>query len=406
MCVMKIAIVTTGDEIMSGNVVDTNSAWLADKCWMLGHEVVWHGGVPDREDAIGEMCKLAAEYAEIVFVSGGLGATLDDITVESAAKAFGKKLILHEDIWNGIQAFFKKVGRECTDNNKRQSYIPEGGKPLTNRVGTAPGVQVKLGPAIFFFLPGVPRELYQIFNDSIFPWLKEKAGEHIYSQKFLRCFGIPEASFDERLKGLELGDVRMSFRASYPEVKIKLVIGKTEEELKKTEMLIRKRLGDHIFGENDDTLEAVVGKLLQKKKMTLAVAESCTGGRIANLLTDVPGASQWFERGIISYSNVSKTDMLGVKEETIKEHGAVSEECAKEMAEGVRKVSGASLGLSVTGVAGPSGGTKENPLGTVHIALASESRTRHISYYHPRERDLFKALTSYEALDLVRRYLL
>lgn len=420
---MKIAIVTTGDEIMSGNVVDTNSAWLADKCWMLGHEVVWHGGVGDRADAIGDACLLAGERAEAVFVTGGLGATLDDITVESAAKAFGKKMVLHEDIWRGIQDFFKRVGRECTENNKRQAFLPEGGKPLTNTVGTAPGVQVKFGKAVFFFLPGVPKELFQIFNDSILPWLAERSGENVYEQRFLKCFGIPEASFDERLKGLELGDVRLSFRVTFPEVKIKLVsrgnvaegfsLPKSNGTLKgsatnilNVEQHIRERIGEYIFGTDDETMAEVVGKLLLKNKKRLAVAESCTGGLIAHMLTNIPGASNWFERGVVSYSNESKVQLLGVKEATLEQHGAVSEACAREMAEGVRKISGAELGLAVTGIAGPTGGTKEKPVGTVHIALASSKGTGHVERRFSRDRESFKLIAVYEALDLVRRKLM
>lgn len=403
---MKIAIVTTGDEIMSGNVVDTNSSWIADKCWMFGHKVVWHGGVGDFADAIGDACRLASERAEVVFVTGGLGATLDDITVESAAKAFNKKMVLHEDIWKDIQEFFKKNGRECTENNKRQAYIPEGGKPLTNKVGTAPGVQVKLGSAIFFFLPGVPRELFQIFNDSISPWLKERSTEQNYSQKFLKCFGIPEASFDERLKGIELGDVRMSFRVTFPEVKIKLVQRKGDvSQIKSVEKKIREKIGDYIFGVDDETIASVVGGLLKKKGCKIATAESCTGGMIANMLTNIPGASDWFDRGVVSYSNESKIEILKVKKETIQKFGAVSEECAKEMAEGAKRISGASFGLAVTGIAGPTGGSKNKPIGTVHIALASDRGTRHVHYCHPRDREIFKVLVAYEALEMLRREL-
>ena len=402
---MKIAIVTTGDEIMSGNVVDTNSAWIADKCWMMGHEVVWHGGVGDYAGAIGEACKSAAKMADVVFVTGGLGATLDDITLESAAKAFGKKMVLHDDIWRGIQDFFKKVGRECAKNNKRQAYLPEGGRALANNVGTAPGVQVKLGCAIFFFLPGVPKEMYQIFNDSILPWLGGRSQGQIYSQKFLRCFGMPEASLDEKLKGLNFGSVRVSFRVTFPETKIKLVSHEGEKSLLEAERKIRKKLGDYIFGVDEETLAVVVSNLLKNKGFSIAVAESCTGGLISHLLTNVPGASQWFERGIVCYSNKSKVDILKVRETTIKKFGAVSEESAREMADGVRRRACADFGLAVTGIAGPSGGTSSKPVGIVHIALASAKKTRQVSYCHPREREAFKLLVAYEALDLVRRHI-
>jgi len=391
---------------MSGNVVDTNSAWIADKCWMFGHKVVWHGGVGDYLEEIGDACRLAASRADVVFVTGGLGATLDDITLEAAAKAFKKQMVFHEDIWRDIQTFFRKFGRECSGNNKRQAYIPEGGKPLTNRVGTAPGVQVKLGHAIFFFLPGVPRELYQIFRDSIMPWLKGRA-EAAYEQKFLRCFGLPEASYDEKLKGLDLGPVRMSFRVTFPEVKIKLVArGKTAlQDIKRAEEKIRKKIGRYIFGADDETLEMAVAELLKSSGLKLALAESCTGGHISNLLTNVPGASEWFRGGVVSYSNDLKTGIVGVRPATLKKHGAVSKACAEEMAKGIRKVALADIGLAVTGIAGPTGGTKEKPVGTVHIALATKGKTGHITFSQERGRIAFKQFVAYEALSLLRRHL-
>lgn len=403
---MKVAIVTTGDEIMSGNVVDTNSAWIADKCWMLGHKVVWHVGVPDEGKTIGEACKIASKKAEIVFVTGGLGATADDITVESAVMAFKKRMILHEDIWNDIQLFFKRLGRECTPNNKRQAYLPEGAKPLQNRVGSAPGVMVRFGKATFFFLPGVPKELYHIFDSSIQPWLEKKSAK--YHQKFLRCFGIPEASFDERLKDVKLGSVRLSFRVTFPEVKIKLVArGKNvAREIIKAEKEIKNRIGDYIFAEDETTMEAKVGVLLTKKNLKLSIAESCTGGLISNMITNVSGSSNYFERGVVSYSNKSKIEILGVDEEIIKKYGAVSKECAVKMAEGVRLISGSDIGLAVTGIAGPTGGTLEKPVGTVHIAISTKDGIHHKDFCQQRERTAFKMVVAYQALDMVRRYLI
>ncbi len=409
---MKIAIITTGDEIMSGNIVDSNCTWIADRCWRLNHKVVWNISIGDDEDAIVDACLLAAERADVVFVTGGLGATVDDITLAASTKAFGSKMIFNEDVWSGIEGYFKKTGRECTENNKRQAYLPEGGVPLQNRVGTAPGVQVKFENTTFFFLPGVPKEMYQIFEDSILPWLKKNSkGE--YHQKFLKCFGMPEASLDERIKDIELGDVRLSFRVTFPEIKIKLVdrlsfiVDRKDatKQLDEVEKKIRERIGGYIFGTDDDTMESVVGDLLKKKKMRLAVAESCTGGYIANMLTNVPGASEWFERGIVSYSNESKIQTLGVNEATIKKHGAVSEACAKEMAAGLLKKSGADIAVAVTGIAGPSGGTKEKPVGTVYIALATPEKIEHSSHVQPRSREWFKKWVAYQALDMVRRRL-
>ncbi len=408
---MKIAIITTGDEVMSGNVVDTDAAYLSDKCWMKGHEVVWRFSVCDRLEDIADACKLAAGKADVVFVTGGLGATADDITLEAAAQAFDKKMVYHDDIWREICAFFKKIDRECTQNNKRQAYLPEGGKALKNTVGTAPGVQVKLGGAIFFFLPGVPKELYQIYGDSIDVWLEKNSTKGIYRERFLKCFGIPEASLDERLKGVDLAGCRLSFRVTFPEIKLKLVVraaskAKADAAILKAEKNIRTRVDEFIFGSGEETIESVVGKLLAKKKLKLATAESCTGGLIASKLTDVSGASGYFERGFVTYSNESKIAELGVSEAVIKKHGAVSRECAVAMAEGARKVSGADAALSVTGIAGPTGGTKEKPVGTVHMAVATKNGTAHAVYCHPRDRASFKILVAFEVLDLLRRELL
>lgn len=408
---MNIAVVTTGDEVLSGNIVDSNSAWISDKCWLLGHKVTWHMSVGDDLDAIGDALKLAEERAEVVFVTGGLGATADDITLEAAAKSFDKKMVFHEDIWNEIVGFFKRVGRECTDNNKKQAYLPEGGKALTNTVGTAPGVQVKLGRAIFFFLAGVPKEMKQVFNDSIQPWLKERASGTVYGQKFLECFGLPEASFDQRIKDVDLSEIRLSYRVAFPITRLKLVArGKSEAEVSKilsgAEAKIRAVIGHHIYGADGEKLESVVGSLLRGNSATLAVAESCTGGMIADRITDISGASQYFERGLVTYSNRSKQELLGVREETLKTYGAVSKETAIEMAEGARKVTGATFGLSVTGIAGPLGGTKEKPVGTVHIALATPTGTIHNEFHYSRDRAWFKLLVTATALDTLRRYLL
>lgn len=408
---MNIAVVTTGDEVLSGNIVDSNSAWISDKCWLLGHKVSWHLSVGDDLDAIGDALKLAEERAEVVFVTGGLGATADDITLEAAAKAFDKKMVLNEDVWAGIEAFFKRVGRECTENNKKQAHIPEGGKALANTVGTAPGVQIKLGKAIFFFLAGVPKEMMQVFNDSIFPWLKERSSGTAYGQKFLECFGIPEASFDQRIKDIDLSEIRLSYRVAFPTTRLKLVArGKSEAEVKKilsgAEAKIKGVLGHYIYGADGEKLESVVGSLLRGSSSTLAVAESCTGGMIANRITDISGASQYFERGLVTYSNRSKQELLGVREETLKTHGAVSKETAIEMAEGVRKVTGATFGLAVTGIAGPLGGTPEKPVGTVHIALATPSGTIHNEYHYHRDREWFKSLVTATAIDTLRKHLL
>lgn len=409
---MRIAVLTTGDEIMAGNIVDSNAAWISDKCWLLGHKVVLHMGVGDDAVAIGEAVKECGAKADAVIVSGGLGATVDDITLESAARGLGLEMVLHDDVWNGIKDFFKQVNRVCSENNKRQAYLPKGATALVNRVGTAPGIQLKHNGVEYFFVPGVPKEMKQIFEDSIFPWLEKHIDvpSHCYFQKFLRCFGLPEATFDQMIKGVEHEGVALSFRVSFPDVKIKLVArSKNEKESKrsveKASADIRKILGDFVYGEDDETLEVVVGNLLKNNKYSLATAESCTGGLISDLITNVPGASHYYKRGFITYSNEAKIADLGVPKDVIDKHGAVSEETAVAMAEGARHKSGADVALAVTGIAGPSGGTKEKPVGTVHIAVAGPKGTVERHYVYPRDRISFKEIVAAQALDVLRRYL-
>lgn len=404
---MKLEIITTGDEVMQGIIVDTNSAWIAARCAMLGHEIVRHTSVGDDFDAIAGAVTSAAESADAVIVSGGLGPTADDITVEAAARAFDRKLIRNEEVLSEIREFFERLGRPMSSSNEKQALIPEGATVLSNRVGTAPGIMAELGNAVFFFLPGVPKELYQIFDDSIMPWLKDRA-HGTYAEKVLRCFGIPEALIDEKLRGADLSGCRLSFRVSFPEVLLKIISraennGNAQISINKAADSIRKRLGNVVYAEGETTLAAAVGNLLKTRGLTVSVAESCTGGLIASMITDVAGASDWFERGVVAYSNQSKIEILGVAEKTIKEHGAVSKECAKAMAEGIRKISKASIGVAVTGIAGPGGATPEKPIGTVHIAMATSDGTQVESHCFARDRLWFKQLVAMTALDMIRK---
>lgn len=407
---MKIAIVTTGDEIMAGNIVDSNAVWISDRCWMLGHKVVLHIGVGDDRRDIGEALMSAGKKAGCVIVSGGLGATVDDITLEAASEAFGLRMVFHEDVWKGIEAFFKKVNRACSENNQRQAYLPEGAKVLPNRVGTAPGVHLAHKGRDYFFVPGVPKEMMQIFEDSIWPWLKENSEAPGYHQRFLRLFGLPEATFDQMIKGLSFEGINLSFRVSFPEVRIKLVArSKKGAEAKRlvddAAGKIREALGDYIFGEDEETLEGVVGKLLKSKGYRLAIAESCTGGLIADMITDVPGSSGYFERGYVTYSNRAKVEDLGVPADVIEKHGAVSPEIVCAMAEGAKNKGGADYAVAVTGIAGPAGGTRDKPVGTVHIAVAGPEGVVQQHYLYPRDREGFKKIVAATALDMLRRCL-
>lgn len=414
---MKIILLMTGDELLSGNIVDTNAAWLAEQCWMLGHQVIRKITVGDDADAIADACQGAAADADVVIVSGGLGATTDDITVESAAKAFGADLVLDVAAWQGIQAFFKMRGRECTENNKRQAMLPVGAASLNNPVGTAPGVQWVVGKSTFFFLPGVPRELKQIFSGHVYPWLQKQSVD-AYVEQRLHCVGMPEATIGQQLQMMDLGNIRLSYRAHFPEVMLKIV-GRgpaARQDVTLAVARIREALGSVVYGEGEETLAQVVGRLLTKRKETLAVAESCTGGYISNQITDVPGASVYFDRGAVTYSNQSKIGWLGNQTHSgvegattlahiIDTHGAVSRECAEAMAAGIRRVAGSTYGLSVTGIAGPSGGTPTKPVGTVFVGFAHPGGVSASEHCFSLGREVFKAAVGVTALNLLRHHL-
>jgi nicotinamide-nucleotide amidase len=407
---MKIEIITTGDEILQGIIVDTNTAWIAERCWMLGHEVIHHTAVGDNEEAIGNAMKTAVGRADCVIVSGGLGPTVDDITVEAASKAFQIKLNLDETVLTEITKFFERVGRPMAKSNEKQAMIPEGGRALPNHVGTAPGIQVKLGNAECFFLPGVPRELYQIFDESITPWLHQRS-QGACESHILRCFGLPEATIDEQLKGVDFSSVRLSFRVKYPEILLKLIArcentAEAREHIDAAVHVIRERLGDVVYGEGETGMPEVVGKMLRDRQMTLAVAESCTGGLIASMFTDIAGSSEYFERGIVSYSNLSKQEMLGVSPEILRANGAVSRETALAMAEGVRRISKTSIGISTTGIAGPAGGSPEKPIGTVHMAYVASDKTEAFEYHFSGDRERLKQIFSMTAINMVRKCLI
>ena len=407
---MKIEIITTGDEVMQGIIVDSNSAWISERCWTLGHDVVRHASVGDDVEAIGTALKDASGRADAVMVTGGLGPTADDLTIEAVSKAFKVKLIKDEAVLQGVRHFFEMVGRPMSSSNEKQALIPEGSEILQNKVGTAPGIKVNLNGCCFFFMPGVPKELYQIFNDSVMPWLSSES-DCVIRERVLRCFGEPEASIDEKLRDLDLNGARLSFRVKFPEILLKLVarsktLDGADEILNIATGRVRERLGDIIYGEGDASLPEVTGRMLRDNNMKLAVAESCTGGLIANMLTDIPGSSEYFTRGYVTYSNRSKVELLGVGEETLRAYGAVSAETAMAMAKRARTGGNASIGVGVTGIAGPGGGTPEKPVGTVYIGISTEKVTRAFEYSFNRDRIWFKNIVAAMAISLVRRALL
>ncbi|MFH1874877.1 MAG: competence/damage-inducible protein A [Pseudomonadota bacterium] len=401
---MKIYVVTTGDEILQGIIIDSNSAWISEKCALLGHEVAGHISVGDNLQEIGRALRYAASQADCIIVSGGLGPTSDDLTLEAAAQEFHVKLKLHQPTYEKINNFFEKIGRPIAQTNRKQALIPEHGKPLYNDVGTAPGIQVNWDEKEFFFLPGVPIELYQIFEDSVFPWLKQKAKTQ-QAIKILRCFGLPEATIAEKIEKIDLFESRLSFRVKFPEILLKL-IANNQQAVEKAANSIKEQLGNVVYAEGNDELASVVGRLLVEKSINLAVAESCTGGLLSSLLTDVAGSSKYFERGVVTYSNTSKQEILKVPSQTIADFGAVSKETALAMAQAMLNLSNTDLAISVTGIAGPSGGTEQKPVGLIFMAYATKLEAQVFEHKFQGNRERIKLMTAMTAIDMVRKYLL
>ena len=407
-------IITIGDEILSGIIADTNSAMIARKLQATGILVNQMVSVGDDPDAIEQLMIDVAARARLAIVTGGLGPTEDDRTVQAVSDAFGLPVVIHQPSLEKIKARFKALGVEYTENNARQARIPEGSIVVENPVGLAAGFTVEREGCILFFLPGVPRELERMLDESVVPMVREKfAPGTVILSRFLKIFGLGESRIDLLVKGAldGLNGIVLASLPRFPENKLRITASSGDPDsaarlLAEAEKRLRERVGGWIYGVDDQEMESVVEDLLREKGQTLAVAESCTGGLISHRLTNVPGSSEVFDRGIVSYSNQAKQTALGIPGSIIDGPGPVSEQTAKAMAHNVREQAGTTLGLSVTGVAGPGGGTESTPVGTVFIGLSSRESDWCKRYFLRRGRDDIKALASTTALDCVRRFLL
>ncbi|MDO8722260.1 MAG: competence/damage-inducible protein A [Syntrophales bacterium] len=411
---MKVGIMTIGNELTSGKTQDTNSSLIARELQFQGWQVSLMMSVGDDVNAIGRGLNYMMAVSDALIVTGGLGPTSDDITTAAIARNFGLNLYTDEDVLGHIQALFEKHRLKWTTNNTKQAVFPEGAETICNPIGTAWGFSLKRNGRVLAVIPGVPAEVKRMLPEGVIPLLRREFTEetqHI-GTRIIKLFGIAEAGVDQALADVDLAGmgVDIGFYPTFPENHVVLIArhpseGEAKKKLKKAEGYVNERLRDYIFAYDQETLESLVASLLTEKKLTLAVAESCTGGLITDRLTDIPGSSVFLERGVVAYSNASKTSLLGVPEQVISEFGAVSEQTAVLMAEGVRKLGKTDLGLAVTGIAGPTGGTKEKPLGTVFIALTDGKKTtcQHSSYRWDRRR--IKIVSSQSALMMLKRYL-
>lgn len=410
---MNISILTIGDELTSGMIQDTNSSFISRR---LNSEQ-WHVSammaVGDDENAIKKSLEYLLGISDAVIVTGGLGPTADDMTTASIAKAFGLKLYTDDSVLGEIKKRFQKFHIRWTDNNAKQAMFPEGAVPILNPVGTAWGFSLKRDGKIIVVIPGVPVEVKTMLSEGVIPLLRKEFKEPVrYSlQKTIKLFGLSESKIDEALSGenFKMSGVTLGFYPKFPENHIVITSRGSDEatavgNLEIIKQKIVKRLGKYIFGYDDETLEGVIAFLLTEKNLTLSVAESCTGGLITDRLTNVSGSSKFLDRGVVTYSNASKIEMLNVSSSVLDEYGAVSEQTAVSMAGGVQKLAKTDIGLAITGVAGPAGGTVEKPVGTVFIAVTDGKDTICRKFLFRWERRRIKEISSQWSLEILRRF--
>ena len=411
---MNAAVLAIGDEIVNGRTTDTNSGFLAQLLRSAGVEVVGFLTVADDREAIGQALRRALADAPFVVTTGGLGPTADDLTTACVAEIAGLPLELDSDSLAAIEERFRSRGIEMPPNNRKQALFPRGSVILPNELGTAPGFVCPVEPDHFVAsLPGVPREMRPMAESSLMRWVAARASGLVLASRTFSTVGLSESKLDELLTGVARPDeARLSFRAAFPRLQARVAVTASSEadaetRLDALEARVRERLGDHLYAVGDVGIEETVGELLRDQGLSMAVAESCTGGLIGHRLTDVPGSSGYFLGGVVAYANDVKMGLLGVRPETLREHGAVSEPVVVEMARGARRTTGADIGLATSGIAGPGGGTPEKPVGTVCIAISSAEGDWHRTYaFGSRSRDWIKEITAQTALDQLRRTLL
>ncbi|HWR74669.1 MAG TPA: competence/damage-inducible protein A [Bacteroidales bacterium] len=407
----SVEIITIGDEILIGQTVDTNSAWIGTELNLMGIRINRITSISDNRDEIISALNEALTRADVVLLTGGLGPTSDDITKDTLAGYFGGKLVMDAGVLENITERLRRRNLSMNENNRRQAMVPDNCKVLQNLTGTAPGMLFEKDGKIVVSMPGVPHEMKHIMKEHVLPLLAGRLPGGVIVHKNIMTYGIAEAMLAERLEAFENQlpeEVRLAYLPAYGVIKLRLTAsGSDEKNIRKTvgeqvEKLYRI-IPDVIYGEDEVMLEEVVGKLLYDNKLTLSTAESCTGGKIASLITSVPGSSGWFRGSVVAYDNSIKTGILGVGKETLRLYGAVSAETAGEMARGVRRLMGTDYSVAVTGIAGPTGGTAEKPVGTVWIAIDSERGVVTENHIFADNRQINISRSSYGALNLLRK---
>lgn len=414
---MRIEMICTGEEVLSGQIVDTNAAWVANTLMEQGYELNRKMTVGDRLDDLVDAFVQASERADVVIVNGGLGPTVDDLSAEAAAKALGEPVVMFDQWRKVMESMFAARGRTMTSSNLKQAMLPASAVVVDNPVGTACGFRVKLNGAWLFFTPGVPHELFRMIEEQFLPFLRDlnpEAGGQVRVHKLL-TLGQAESAMANDIADIDVPcpeGVSLGYRASMPHIEVKLFCRQSvnPDAFEQYCSAVRQVLGDSLVGENLPTMAAIVHELMLESGKSLALAESCTGGMVAEQLVTLAGSSAYLEGSLVTYSNHAKQVLCGVSETTLADFGAVSMETTKEMAEGARSRLGADYGVSISGIAGPTGGSEEKPVGTVCFSLSTAkgtvSQTFAFSKGAQRSRTLVRKLSAAVALDMLRRQLL
>lgn len=406
-------IITIGDEILYGQIVDTNSAWMGEELGRIGVRVKQISSIPDRAEDIVQALNEAQTRADIILMTGGLGPTRDDITKKTLTDYFQTELKLHEPALADITAMFKSRGREMSEANKLQAFLPASCLPIRNVIGTAPGMWFAHQGKIIVSMPGVPYEMKRMMTDQVLPKLEDAFELPVIIHKVIQTIGIGESFLAEQLQEWEDAlpeNLKLAYLPHLAGVRLRLTgLGTDADELEDQLLheltTISNLIGKFIFAYGEVSLEETIGMLLNARSMTIATAESCTGGHVAHKLTSIPGSSLYYMGSIIAYDNHVKIKQLNVKPETIEQHGAVSEAVVREMAENVRKIMGTDVGIATSGIAGPGGGSAEKPVGTLCIAYSDATKTISKKLYFNKDRELNIEFTAMTVLNLVRQSL-
>jgi nicotinamide-nucleotide amidase len=409
---MTAALLCIGTELVRGEIVNSNASWIAGRLTELGRQVATIESIADDRARIGASLRRLGREHSLVVCTGGLGPTTDDLTTETVAELLGVPLERDGLSLQAIQARMARFGRTMAASNAKQADLPRGARVLPNAHGTAPGFSIQIGRAQAFFLPGVPREMQAMFDRFVTPEASRRGGVQT-AQIRLRTFGLPESEVNDRLAGLEAHhDVALAYRAHFPEIEVKLraEASSADQALHRAragaDEVIRRLGHEVVFSDDGTSLAEVVGTMLVARGLRLATAESCTGGLVAQQLTDSAGASRFFLGGAVTYADAAKQHLLGVDARLLQERGAVSTQVAQALAQGARARFGADVALALTGIAGPSGGTADKPVGTVYYAVATAESCRAAMLDYPGSRSQIRLRAAYSGLGLVRKLLL